>query len=117
MLPVPIHLSFCVLLGTLCPLLEKEAACHMTNDTLLLPHNSLIDPPPLHYRNKNTTALQGQLLMHGKSVSEHNFSGMGCNFRVVQGQTQSMVYQGLSGLAGHPALTAGRLMIIKGSKR
>jgi len=38
--------------------LEKEAACHMTNDALLLPLNNLIDPPPLYYRNKkcNSTA-------------------------------------------------------------
>jgi len=58
LLPVPIHLSFCVLLEILYLLLEKEAACHSTNDTLLLPPNNLIDPPPLHYRNKkcNSTA-------------------------------------------------------------
>ena len=40
LLPVPIHLSFCVLLEILFPLLEKEAAYHTTNDTLFL------SPPP-----------------------------------------------------------------------
>ena len=33
--------------------------------------------------------------MRGKSPSEHNFSGAGCNFRVFQGQTKSRVFQGL----------------------
>ena len=57
---------------------------------------------------KNATELQGQKLMHGKSVSEHNFSGMGCNFRVLQGifpganKIQSL--QGLPGFVGHPVL-------------
>jgi len=45
---------------------------------------------------KNATALQGQKLMHGKSASEHNCSGVGCNFRVFQGQITSRVF------VGHP---------------
>ena len=40
--------------------------------------------------------------MHGKSASEYNFSGVGCNFRVFQGQRKSRVFQGLPGFAGHP---------------
>ena len=56
LLPVPIHLSFCVLLEILRPLLEKEAAYHTTNDTLFLPPNNLIDSPPLRYRNKECSS-------------------------------------------------------------
>ena len=44
--------------------------------------------------------------MHGESALEHNFSGVGCNFRVLQGifqgQTKSRVFQGLPGFVGHP---------------
>ena len=34
---------------------------------------------------KNVAVLQGQMSGHKKSASEHNFSGVGCNFRVFQG--------------------------------
>ena len=51
LLLVPFHISFCVLLEILRPLVEKEAAFHTTNDTLFYP-NKLIDPPLLRYRNK-----------------------------------------------------------------
>ena len=47
------------------------------------PHN-LIDPPPCITRIKNAIALQGQKSICGKSASKHNFSGLGCNFRVFQ---------------------------------
>ena len=47
--------------------------------------------------------------MRGKSTSEHNLSGEGCNFRVSRvfflGQTKSRVFQGLPGFVGHPVLT------------
>ena len=55
-LAVPIHLSFCVLLEILFPMLGKEAAYHTTNDMLFSPHNNLIDPPPLRYRNKECSS-------------------------------------------------------------
>ena len=56
--PVPIHLSFYVLLEILCPLLGKETAYHTTNEMLFLPTNNLINSPPQRYRNKecNSTA-------------------------------------------------------------
>ena len=47
--------------------------------------NNLIDPPPCVTGITNATALQGQKLMRGKSASEHNFSWVGCNFKVFQG--------------------------------
>ena len=50
------------------------------------PPNNLVDPPPLRNGNENVTALQGQMLMHGKSASEHVFSGVGCNLRVLKMQ-------------------------------
>ena len=50
---------------------------HQMQYAFSLPHpppiTSLIDAPPLHYGNKNVTALQGQILMSGKCASEHNF--------------------------------------------
>ena len=66
---------------------KKEAACHIANDTLFLPSTNLIDTPPSHYRNKkcNSTNERSQKLMHGKSLSEHKFLGVGCNFRVFEG--------------------------------
>ena len=110
LLSLPIHLSFCLLLETLWPLLEKEAAHHTTNSMLFLPPNNLIDPPPLLpcvTGIKNATALQGQEFMCGKSASEHNFSGVGCNFRVFQGicpgANKIQGFQGLRGFFGHPA--------------
>jgi len=65
--------------------LEKEAAYHTTNDILFLPTNNLMILLPCDTGIKNATALQGQKLVHGKSASKHNFSGMGCNCRVFQG--------------------------------
>ena len=82
---IPIYLSFCVLLKILCPLLEKVAAYHTTNYTLFLPPNNLIDPPPLRYRNKKCSSTARPKLDTSKSASEHNFSGVDCNFRVFQG--------------------------------
>ena len=49
--------------------------------------------------------------MHGKSASEHNFSGVGCNFRAFQGtfpgankiqglSESSRVFQSLPGFPG-----------------
>jgi len=47
--------------------------------------------------------------MCGKSTSDHNFSGVGCNFKFsrvfFQGQIKSRVFQGLPGvpgIVGHP---------------
>ena len=47
--------------------------------------------------------------MHRKSASEHNFSGVGCNFRVFQGifveANKIQGFQGLPGFlgfVGHP---------------
>jgi len=34
---------------------------------------------------KNLAVLQGQKRVDGKSASEHNFTGVDCNFRVIQG--------------------------------
>jgi len=65
--------------------LEKGAAYHMTNDTLFLPPNNLIDPPPLRYRNKKCNNTARPKIDASKSASEHNFSEVGCNFRVFQG--------------------------------
>jgi len=43
--------------------------------------------------------------MRGKSISEHNFSGVGCTFRVFQGifpgAEKSRVFQGLPEFVGH----------------
>ena len=44
--------------------------------------------------------------MRGKSASEHNFSGVGCNFRVFQGifpgANNIKGFQALPGFVGHP---------------
>ena len=42
--------------------------------------------------------------MRGKSTSERNLSGVGCNFRVFQGQTKPRFFQGLPGFVGHPVV-------------
>jgi len=70
----------------------------MTNDTLFLPPNNLIDPPPLHYMNKKCKSTARPKLMLGKSASGHNFSGVDSNFRVFQGISPGAnKIQGISG--------------------
>ena len=96
LLPVPIHLSFFVLLDILCPLLEKEAAATRQMIRCFSP-NKLTDPPPLGYRNKKCNSTARNKFMPGKSASEHNFSGVCCNFRVFQGIFPGEKIQGFSG--------------------
>ena len=104
---IPIYLSSCVLLEICCPLLEKGAAYHMTNDMLFLPTNNLIDPPPLRYRNKKCNSTARPKIDASKAASEHNFSGVGFNFRAFQGispgTNKIKCFSGSSRFVGHPA--------------
>ena len=87
-LPVPIHLSLCVLLDIVCPLLEKKRLLttrQMTHCFYPPLRKNLIDPPPPSYRDKKCNSTARPKLMRGKSASEHNFLGVGCTFRVFQG--------------------------------
>ena len=83
------------------------------------PPNNLIDPPLPSYRKKNATALQSQKLMHGKSNSEHNFSGVGCNFRFsrvfFQGKQNPGFFKsllGLPGFVGHPEYPTKDILVV-----
>jgi len=56
----------------------------MTNNMLLFPPVNVWILLHCVMGIKNATALQGQILMHRKSASEHNFSGVGYGFKTFQ---------------------------------
>jgi len=91
---------------------EKEAAYHTTNDTLLLPPNNLIDSPPLHYRNKKCKSTARPKIDAWKIHFRTNFQGWvvisGFSRVFFQRQRKSRVFQGLPrcpGFVGHPVIS------------
>ena len=93
----PVYI-FCLYLSTFHSLFYFKFRFRLCKTRLLAIRHTvrppLIDHSPLCY---------GQMLMRGRSASEHIFSGVGCNFRVLWGIFLGVKkIQGLPGFASHP---------------